>query len=83
MYITIGIYAVLLIIFLVISTLIFRHTVKFSYVSPRFKKIALIFGILALIIIIFSLYLVIRLFLPPLSSPTYTFPSAYPSDINF
>ena len=84
MYIVIGIYAVLLIVFLVVSGLIFRHTVKFGYLSPRFKTIASVFGVLALIIIIFSIYLVIKLFRAPPSAYPYSFPStSYPSDINF
>ena len=84
MYIVIAIYAVLLIVFLVISGLIFRHTVKFGYLSPRFKKVVSVFGILALIITIFSIYLIISLFRSPSSAPSYSYPSvSTPSDINF
>lgn len=55
------IYALLLAVFLVMSALIFRHTMKYGYLSPKFKTIVTIFGLLALGIIIFSLYLVISL----------------------
>jgi len=55
MAIVLTIYIVLLVIFLVMCALIFRHTVKFGYLSPRFKTVVTIFGILALGIIIFSL----------------------------
>lgn len=84
MFIVIAIYAVLLIVFLVVSGLIFRHTVKFGYLSPRFKTIASVFGIFALIIIILSIYLVVGLLRAPPSTPSYSYPSfSTPSDINF
>jgi uncharacterized BrkB/YihY/UPF0761 family membrane protein len=59
---TVVIYILLLIGFFVISSLIFRHTIKFGYLSPHFKTVAMIFGGLAVIIILFSIYLLILLF---------------------
>ena len=39
------------------SGLILRHALRFGYLSPRFKIVVMVFGVLSLIIIIFSLYL--------------------------
>lgn len=87
---TIIMYAILLVIFLIISALILRHTVKFSYLSPRFKTVVSIFGLLALIVIIFTLYLVFLLSRPEPSSSGFLVPSTSTapsststSDINF
>jgi len=83
MGIVLAIYIVLLIGFLVISALILRHAVKYSYLSPKFKKVVSIFAILALGGVIFSLYLVISLFRAD-SGSAYSYPSVNtPSDINF
>ncbi|MBU1017917.1 hypothetical protein KKA33_02700 [Patescibacteria group bacterium] len=83
MGIVLAIYIVLLIGFLAISALIFRHTAKYSYLSPKFKTVVWVFAILALGGVIFSLYLVISLFSTP-SGPSYSSPSVNTSsDINF
>ena len=83
MGLVLAIYIILLIIFLMACALIFRHTVKFGYLSPKFKIIVTVFGIIALIVIIFSLYLVTNLFRTP-SAPSYSYPSvSTPSDIQF
>ena len=58
---TIVFYILLLLIFLIISSLIFRHTVKFSYLSPRFRYIVGVFGVVAFIVIIFSIYLLFQI----------------------
>ncbi len=78
-------YVILLLVFLVSSALILRHTMKFSYLSPRFKTIVSIFGLLALIVIVFSVYLVLLLgrSSPPSSSPSIPSPTSSSSDINF
>ena len=55
------IYIILLIIFLIVSGLIFRHTIKFSYLSSKFKIVASTFGLIAFIIIIFSFYLILQI----------------------
>lgn len=87
MTIAYAIYAILLIIFLIMSALIFRHTIKYDYLSPKFKTIVTIFGLLALGIIIFSLYLVVSLSRvtdkprPPFSTPSST--TVSPGKINF
>ena len=54
-------YILLLIVFLIISSLILRHAVKFSYLSPSFKYVVGFFGITALIVIIFSVYLLFQI----------------------
>lgn len=78
----IAIYVILLLVFLIMSALIFRHTVKYSYLSTRFKITVSAFGILALIVLIFSIFLIFQLDGKP-SSPTFA-PSV-PSnvEINF
>lgn len=84
----VAIYIILMIIFLATSALIFRHTIKFSYLSPRFKTIIAVFAGIAVVVIIFSLFLVIRLVSSDSSSSSsssnYT-PSVNTSssDINF
>ena len=78
------IYIILLAIFLVMCALIFRHTVKYGYLSPRFRVIVTVFGILALGIIIFSLYLVFQLFQDG-SPSSFSVPTSVttPTDIQF
>ena len=55
------IYALLIIVFLVVSAFILRYTLKFSYLSPRFRKVVTIFAIIALATIIYSIFLVFNL----------------------
>lgn len=79
-------YIVLMIIFLVSSALIIRHAVTYSYLGSRFKKVVAVFGILSVSVIIFSIYLMIKLFDTPSSSSSYSpastsAPSS--SEINF
>lgn len=78
------VYIVLLVFFLLASAMIFRHTLKFSYLRPRFKTIVLTFGIIALAVIIYTIYLVISLYnqqsSPPAFSPS---PATSTSEINF
>lgn len=59
----VGLYAILLIIFLLFCAFIARHTEKYGFFSPRFKTITLIFGTMALALIIFSLYLLLQLYI--------------------
>ena len=54
------IYILLLIVFLIISSLVLRHSVKFGYLSPKFKIVVGVFGVLALAVIIFSIYLMFQ-----------------------
>lgn len=82
-------YILLLIVFLIISSLILRHTVKFSYLSPRFKYVVGVFGLIAVIVIIFSIYLLFKMG-PSTSSinyydstPTPSVPTTRSSDLNF
>ena len=75
MGIILAVYIVLMVIFLVMSALIVRHTVKYGYLSQKFKTIVTVFGLIALGVIIFSLYMVISLFggsSPSSSSPDKT-----------
>ncbi|MBN2086813.1 hypothetical protein JW758_00535 [Candidatus Peregrinibacteria bacterium] len=60
MAIAIIIYILVLICFIAISGLIVRHSIKFGYLSARFKSVVAVFGIIALIIIIFSIYLMFQ-----------------------
>jgi len=73
-------YILLLIIFLIISSLILRHAIKFSYLSPRFKYIVGIFGIIAITVIVFSIYLLIKM--GPGTSNNYDDPSPYTAPAN-
>lgn len=57
MFFTYFIYVLLLIIFVAVTALILRFTVKFGYLSPRFKYAVGGFLILSIILIGFSLYL--------------------------
>lgn len=61
MGIAIAIYIALLVVFLVISSLILRHAVKFSYLSHRFKYIVGFFSVIALAVILFSIFLLIKM----------------------
>ena len=80
MTIVILIYILLLIGFFSASALIFRHLVKYGYLSPRFKIVVMIFGILSSIIIIFSIYLMLSMNDEVKDSPaSYD----YSSDLNF
>ncbi len=54
------IYILFLIAFLIMSSLVFRHAVKFGYLSPRFKIVVITFGTIALAVIIFSIYLMFQ-----------------------
>lgn len=84
------IYILLLIIFLIVSSLILRHTMKYNYLSPHFKYIVGGFGIIAVMVIIFSIYLLFKMgsgsgsgnsdYSP---SPTPTIPKTSSGDLNF
>lgn len=83
MGLVLAIYIILLLVFLVACALIFRHTIKYGYLSPKFKTVVSVFAVLALVGVILSLYLVISLFSVS-SGPSYSYPSvSTPSDINF
>lgn len=78
------IYILFLLIFFIASGLIFRHTVKFGYLSQRFKTIVTIFGLLALSVIIFSIYIFLQVLTP--SSETYSTsspPTSNSGELNF
>lgn len=82
-------YILLLIVFLIISSLILRHAIKFSYLNPRFKYVVGGFGIIAVIVIIFSIYLLFKMS-PSSNSTNYydSTPSPYipatsSGDLNF
>lgn len=83
-------YILLLIVFLIISSLILRHAVKYSYLSPRFKYVVGVFGLIAVIVIIFSIYLLFKMG-PGTSSgvnyydstPSSPVPTTSSSDLNF
>lgn len=78
-------YIILMLIFLVMSALILRHTVKYSYLSTRFKIVVSVFGLLALAVFIFSIFLIFQLdgdSKSPSFSPPAT-PSPSNTEINF
>ena len=79
------IYIILLLVFLAACTLIFRYTIKYGYLSPKFKTVVSVFAVLALMGVILSLYFVISLFSTS-SGSSYSYPTPTiitPSDINF
>ncbi len=89
MTLAIIIYFLMLIIFLIVSGLIVRHSIKFGYLSARFKTVVTSFGAIALIIIIFSIFLMFQGGEP--DAGTYYEPYSQPStpsspssgDLNF
>jgi len=54
-------FIVLALILIGISALIFRHTIKFKHLSPRFKYIVALFAIISMTTIIFGIYLIFTL----------------------
>jgi hypothetical protein len=58
MTIVITVYIILLIAFIIISSLLFRHAIKFGYLSPSFRVVVAVFGILSLVVIGFSIYII-------------------------
>lgn len=83
MGIVFAIYIILLTAFLVSCALIFRHTVKFGYLSPKFRTIVTLFAVIALIVVFFSFFLIFQLLKTP-SSNSYSIPTVSPSsEINF
>lgn len=79
------VYVALLIIFFVTSALIVRHTFKYSYLSYRFKKVVVAFGVISFIVILFSLYLMILLLTHSSGAPSSrpTTPATRSTTINF
>ena len=61
MGVAIVLYILLLVVFLIISSLILRHAIKFSYLSSTFKYIVGVFGVVALMVILFSIYLLFQM----------------------
>lgn len=55
-------YCVLMVVFLLMSVLTLRHTMKFGYIDPRFKTLGWIFGFVVLAVILFTLYLMTTFF---------------------
>lgn len=76
------IYVILILIFLGMSALILRHTMKYSYLSSRFKMVVSVFGLLALVVFIFSIFLIFQLDGEP-KSPSYQPSSPSSTEINF
>jgi len=79
---TIFIYVVLLLIFIAISGLIFRHTLKFSYLSPKFRYIVVLFAFISLALIILSVYLLSQVDNSSNSTPINNTPSTS-GELNF
>jgi len=73
-------YCVFLAVFVVMSVLVIRHTSRFGYISQKFKALAWTFGVVALAVIIFSVYLVLQLQKP---ATTSFFPKTSTMDINY
>jgi len=76
------IYGILMAGFLFGAAWALRHTLRFSYISSNFKKTAWVFGIVAVVIIIFSIYLLISYYRSsPSSAPL--FPTMSTTKINY
>ncbi len=58
MTIIILLYILLLIGFISASAFIFRHMVKYGHLSPRFKTVIGFYGVISIIVIIFSIFLI-------------------------
>lgn len=58
MTVVISIYIFFLVAFLIVSSLLFRHAIKFGYLSPTFRIVVGIFAVLSLAVISFSVYLI-------------------------
>ncbi|GEM_PF-3320750 len=56
------IYAALLAILCIFVGLIVRHMKRYAYLAPGFKAVAVIFGAVALVITIISLYFLFQLY---------------------
>ena len=61
MTLAIIIYVLLIIVFLALSSLVFRHNIKFGYLCPSFKITTLIFALISIIVISFSIYLLFQI----------------------
>lgn len=71
------IYILLLLIFLIISSFIVRHAIKFNDLSPSFKYVVITFGVIAVTVIVFSISLLFAMSsgndvrtLPSIPTPT-------------
>lgn len=79
--ITIG----LLLIFGLFAAFIFRHVLRYGYLSPNFKIVVSIFGLMALAVIVFSFYLLTQLYRlqNPDSGSFFPSPSDASNNLNF
>lgn len=59
--VVIVLYIILLAVFALFASFIIRHIGRYHYLSPHFRVIAAIFGVIAALIIGFSLYLIMQL----------------------
>lgn len=82
MTIIIVIYVILLGIFVFMSALVVRHPIKYGYLSPRFKTVLGIFGFLAVVVILLSLYFLVRLAYSPNSTESLSVPGVS-NEFNF
>jgi len=57
-------YLIALATFIIMSIMAIQHTVKFGYISRSFKSLAWTFGLIAVILILYSAYLMTNLFRP-------------------
>jgi len=62
-------YILLLLGFFAASGFIFRQLVQYGYLSPRFKIVVIIFSILSVATIIFSIFLILSLNNPNGTTP--------------
>lgn len=84
MTLVIVLYIALLLVFGLFTAFILRHNAKYGYLSPHFKIILLIFGLMASALILFSLVLLMQFYKgnAPSSIPSST-PSSNSSNLDF
>lgn len=77
------IYVLLLLVFCIFTGFIIRHTKRYGHLAPRFKITASIFGVVALALILFSLYLMTQLYSNPSRPFSRPAPASGNGSINF
>lgn len=77
------VYIILLLVFFFFAGLVFRHTHRYGHLSEWFRIALIVFSILAVIIIIFSFYLLLKLYTANPSVPVSVPLPTQGSNINF
>ena len=77
------VYIVLLLVFFFFAGLVFRHIHRYGHLSEWFRIALIVFGTLAVMIIIFSFYLLLKLYTANPSAPALTPLPSQGNNINF